>query len=67
MSVTLMGQPFVILNDPAIATEILDKRANLYADRPTLEMATMSGWDRALSNTRYGDESVTAPSSIYTH
>ncbi|KAF7360790.1 Cytochrome P450 [Mycena venus] len=56
MSVTLMGQPFVILNDPAMATEILDKRGNLYADRPTLEMAHMSGWDRVLGSARYGDE-----------
>ncbi|KAJ7174153.1 cytochrome P450 [Mycena crocata] len=54
MSVTLLGQPFVIVNDPAIAVEILDKRGTLYADRPTLEMANMSGWDRALSNARYG-------------
>ncbi|KAF7360792.1 Cytochrome P450 [Mycena venus] len=56
MSVTLLGQPFVILNDPAMATEILDKRGNLYADRPTLEMAHMSGWDRVLGGTRYGDK-----------
>ncbi|KAJ7685994.1 cytochrome P450 [Mycena rosella] len=54
MSVTLLGQPFVIINDPAVATEILDKRGNLYADRPTLEMANMSGWDRVLSSARYG-------------
>ncbi|KAJ6548518.1 cytochrome P450 [Mycena capillaripes] len=51
-----MGQPVVILNDPAMATEILDKRGNLYADRPTLEIANMSGWDRVLGGTRYGDE-----------
>jgi hypothetical protein len=67
MSVTLMGQPFVILNDPTIATEILDKRGNLYADRPTLEMANMSGWGRVLGSTRYGNESVATPSFIYTH
>ncbi|KAF8143310.1 cytochrome P450 [Mycena galopus ATCC 62051] len=54
MSVTLLGQPFVILNDPAIATELLEKRGNLYADRPTLEMANMSGWDRVLASARYG-------------
>ncbi|KAJ7723816.1 cytochrome P450 [Mycena metata] len=57
MSITLMGQPFVIVNNPAIATEILDKRGSLYADRPTLEMANMSGWDRGLSNARYGHRS----------
>ncbi|KAJ6540312.1 cytochrome P450 [Mycena capillaripes] len=54
MSVTLLCQPFVILNDPAIATEILEKRGNIYADRPTLEMANMSGYDRVLVNARYG-------------
>lgn len=54
MSINMLGQPFVIVNDPAIATEILDKRGSLYADRPILEMANMSGWDRALSNARYG-------------
>ncbi|KAJ7451064.1 cytochrome P450 [Mycena latifolia] len=56
MSVTLLGQPFVIINDPEIATEILDKRGGLYADRPTLEMANMSGWDRVLSSSRYGPQ-----------
>ncbi|KAJ6517274.1 cytochrome P450 [Mycena vitilis] len=54
MSITLLGQPFVIINDPAIAVEILDKRGTLYADRPSLEMASMSGWDRVLSSARYG-------------
>ncbi|KAJ7102588.1 cytochrome P450 [Mycena belliarum] len=54
MSVTLLGQPFVIINDPAIAQEMLDKRGTLYADRPTLEMANMSGWGRVLSSARYG-------------
>ncbi|KAJ7127635.1 cytochrome P450 [Mycena epipterygia] len=57
MSITLLGQPFVIINDPEIATEILEKRGSVYADRPTLEMANMSGWDRALSNSRYGPRS----------
>ncbi|KAJ6585742.1 cytochrome P450 [Mycena capillaripes] len=56
MSITLMGQPFVIVNDPVIAAEILDKRGTLYADRPSLEMANMSGWDRVLSSARYGPQ-----------
>ncbi|KAK7029931.1 cytochrome P450 [Favolaschia claudopus] len=54
MSVTLMGQPFIIINDPAIATEVLDRRGNIYADRPTFEMANLCGWDRVLSSARYG-------------
>ncbi|CAK5270919.1 unnamed protein product [Mycena citricolor] len=42
------------INDPVIAAEILDKRGNDYADRPTSEMAVLSGWDRVLSSLRYG-------------
>ncbi|KAJ6541415.1 cytochrome P450 [Mycena capillaripes] len=53
MSITLLGQPFIILNDPAVATEILDRRGNNYADRPTFEMASLAGWDRVLSSARY--------------
>ncbi|KAJ6482988.1 hypothetical protein C8R47DRAFT_981716 [Mycena vitilis] len=49
MSVTILRQPFIIINDPAIATEILDRRGNTYADRPTFEMASLCGWDRVLS------------------
>ncbi|KAJ7664865.1 cytochrome P450 [Mycena rosella] len=56
MSITLLGKPFVILNDPVIAAEILEKRGNLYADRPTLHMANMSGWERVLANARYGPQ-----------
>ncbi|KAJ7907006.1 cytochrome P450, partial [Mycena leptocephala] len=56
MSITLMGQPFVIVNDPVIATELLDKRGSLYADRPSFEMANMSGWGRVLSSARYGPQ-----------
>ncbi|KAJ7823535.1 cytochrome P450 [Mycena leptocephala] len=56
MSITLMGQPFVIVNDPVIATELLDKRGSLYADRPSFDMANMSGWGRVLSSARYGPQ-----------
>ncbi|KAJ7157971.1 cytochrome P450 [Mycena crocata] len=54
MSVTLLRQPYIIINDPAIANEILDRRGNNYADRPTFEMANLCGWDRVLSSARYG-------------
>ncbi|KAJ7166718.1 cytochrome P450 [Mycena filopes] len=54
MSVTLLRQPFIIIDDPAIAEEILDRRGNNYADRPTFEMASLCGWDRVLSSQRYG-------------
>ncbi|KAJ7490114.1 cytochrome P450 [Mycena galericulata] len=54
MSLTLLRQPFVIINDPAVATEILDRRGHYYADRPTFEMANLCGWGRVLSSSRYG-------------
>ena len=34
-----MGQPIVVLNDPKHAVELLDRRAGIYADRPTLVVA----------------------------
>ncbi|EPQ58584.1 cytochrome P450 [Gloeophyllum trabeum ATCC 11539] len=54
MSIKLFGQTWVIINDPNIAVDILDKRGNTYADRPELPMSELSGWGRALSNSRYG-------------
>jgi hypothetical protein len=37
-----------------MAVDILHKRGNLYADRPTIQMATLSGWERVLSTIKYG-------------
>ncbi|VDB95682.1 unnamed protein product [Peniophora sp. CBMAI 1063] len=31
-----MGQPMVVLNNPAIAAELLERRASIYSDRPTM-------------------------------
>ncbi|KAF9064285.1 cytochrome P450 [Rhodocollybia butyracea] len=53
MSVNVLGTPFVIINDPEIADELLSKTGSLYADRPTIQMALLTGWDRALSGARY--------------
>lgn len=49
MSITFLRQPFLIINNHAIATEVLDRRGNNYADRPTFEMANLCGWGRVLS------------------
>ncbi|KAF5345377.1 hypothetical protein D9757_013390 [Collybiopsis confluens] len=53
MSIKVLGTPFVIVNDPEIADELLSKTGSLYADRPTIQMAELTGWDRALSGARY--------------
>ncbi|KAJ6507474.1 cytochrome P450 [Mycena vulgaris] len=50
VSIKLLGQPFIIINDSAIATELLERRGNTYADRPTFQMATLCSWDRVLSS-----------------
>ncbi|KIK70290.1 hypothetical protein GYMLUDRAFT_67518 [Collybiopsis luxurians FD-317 M1] len=53
MSINVFGTPFVIISDPEIADELLSKTGSLYADRPTIQMAKLTGWDRALSGARY--------------
>lgn len=58
MSVTVLGQKMVIINDPEIAVEVLDRTGSTLADRPPLPMATLCGWDKALSSARYGPRYV---------
>ncbi|KZV73581.1 cytochrome P450 [Peniophora sp. CONT] len=56
MHVSVLGQPIVIVNNLAIATELLERRATLYSERPTLPMAgELSGWDNALVLQHYDD------------
>ncbi|CCM01198.1 uncharacterized protein FIBRA_03246 [Fibroporia radiculosa] len=55
ISLTLFGQPIVILNSMKHVTELLDRRSALYSDRPTLTVAgKMVGWDRIVILTPYG-------------
>ena len=34
-----MGQPIIVLNNPSIAAELLERRANIYSDRPRMIVA----------------------------
>ncbi|KAF7776140.1 hypothetical protein Agabi119p4_4533 [Agaricus bisporus var. burnettii] len=55
-SVTVLGQPFVILNSAQVATDMLDKKGAIYSDRPTLQMAgELVGWRDTLVLLPYGD------------
>ena len=54
MSVNVIGQTLVIINDAQIAVSILDKTGSIFADRPPLPMATLCGWDCVLASARYG-------------
>ncbi|KAK7039437.1 putative monooxygenase [Favolaschia claudopus] len=41
-----LGQPLVLLNTPKAAKDLLEQRSALYSDRPRLEMAHLSGFDK---------------------
>uniref|UniRef100_A0A0W0G8I3 Putative cytochrome P450 n=1 Tax=Moniliophthora roreri TaxID=221103 RepID=A0A0W0G8I3_MONRR len=55
MSFSALGQTFVLISEHEIADELLGKTGSLYADRPTMEMAILTGYDRALSAARYNE------------
>ncbi|KAK7015191.1 hypothetical protein VNI00_019160 [Paramarasmius palmivorus] len=57
MSFTAIGQTFVLVSDHKVAEELLGKTGSLFADRPTMEMAELTGWSRALSAARYKRDS----------
>ncbi|KAH6915204.1 cytochrome P450 [Coprinopsis sp. MPI-PUGE-AT-0042] len=55
-SVTVFGQPLVILNSAKAAWDMLDKKSSIYSDRPVLEMGgELVGWKNTLALLPYGD------------
>ncbi|KAF7595511.1 hypothetical protein BBP40_005847 [Aspergillus hancockii] len=54
-SVTIFGQTLIILNDPQLATEILDKRSALHSSRPHLPIAEITGWKDTLGLLPYSN------------
>ncbi|PFH52584.1 hypothetical protein AMATHDRAFT_74066 [Amanita thiersii Skay4041] len=55
-SVTVLGQPIIILNSRKAAYEMLDKKSVIYSDRPTLQMGgELVGWKNTLVLLPYGD------------
>ena len=55
-SVTVLGQPLIILNSATAAWEMLDKKSSIYSDRPVLEMGgELVGWKNTLVLLPYGD------------
>ncbi|KAF8988340.1 cytochrome P450 [Cyathus striatus] len=44
--INAFGKSMIIVNDPATATELLDKKGKIYSDRPTFVLAgELIGWD----------------------
>ncbi|KAI5118824.1 hypothetical protein M0805_009402 [Coniferiporia weirii] len=48
MFMRVFRRPFIILNSYETATELLEKRSAIYSERPTRNMALMSGFGKAL-------------------
>ncbi|KAJ7468475.1 putative monooxygenase [Mycena latifolia] len=51
----VVGQPLVILNSAEVARDLLDRRSSIYSDRPSLTMATLSGYGESLVLQSYGE------------
>lgn len=55
-SVTVLGQPLIILNSAKAVIDILEKKSAIYSDRPTLHMGgELVGWKNTLVLLQYGD------------
>ncbi|KAH9850081.1 cytochrome P450 [Lenzites betulinus] len=57
MSVTCLGQPYVILNKLKPAVDLLEKKSSIYSSRPSVPMGgELVGWKRALILLPYGNK-----------
>lgn len=55
-SVTVLGQPLIILNSARVARDMLDKKSSVYSDRPVLQMGgELVGWKNTMVLLPYGD------------
>ncbi|KAF7329985.1 O-methylsterigmatocystin oxidoreductase [Mycena kentingensis (nom. inval.)] len=55
-SLTVLGNPIIIISDMQTTFELLDKRSNIYSGRPTFTFAgEMIGWDKQLIMSQYGE------------
>ncbi|KAF7348383.1 hypothetical protein MSAN_01792300 [Mycena sanguinolenta] len=52
----VFGQHILILNSVKAATELLEKRATIYSDRPSVPMVSLTGWDFSLSLIPHSDK-----------
>jgi hypothetical protein len=51
-----LGQPIVVINSLKVATELLDRRANISSDRPRMIVANeILGGGLFFAFTQYGD------------
>ena len=56
VTVSIFGQPMIIVNSAKTATELLDKKSAIYSDRPVMQMGgELVGWKDTLVLVPYGD------------
>ncbi|KAI9001294.1 cytochrome P450 [Trametes punicea] len=56
VSVTFIGQPYVILNSAKHAVELLEKKSSIYSSRPIIPVGgELVGWNRTLALLPYGN------------
>ncbi|EJF64522.1 cytochrome P450 [Dichomitus squalens LYAD-421 SS1] len=56
VSVTILGQPYVILNSEKHAKEMLEKKSSIYSSRPVIAFGSeLVGWKRILVLQPYGN------------
>ncbi|KAL7282185.1 hypothetical protein ACG7TL_003654 [Trametes sanguinea] len=57
VSVTFLGQPYVILNSAKHAVELLEKKSSIYSSRPVIPVGgELVGWNRTLALLPYGNK-----------
>ncbi|KAI0637904.1 cytochrome P450 [Trametes polyzona] len=57
MSVSFLGQPYVILNSAKHAVELLEKKSSIYSSRPVIPVGgELVGWNRTLALLPYGNK-----------
>lgn len=53
---TVLGKHFIVLNSSRVATDLLERRAHKYSDKPVTPTLSMSDWLWAFSNMPYGEK-----------
>ncbi|TQV93326.1 hypothetical protein V2A60_010245 [Cordyceps javanica] len=56
LSVSILGQPVIVLNSVKAAVDLLDKRGLNYSDRPRFVLFEVMGWGKTLTFLRWGSD-----------
>ncbi|KAK1515574.1 cytochrome P450 [Colletotrichum costaricense] len=55
-ALTVIGKPFIVINDPQVALDILEKKSAEFSSRPALTfIGELVGWDKATGGIPYND------------